>query len=207
MICNGHMIVSIYSRCRAESSNFNACWISCRYLNSITLIEVMLPVSFSRISFWITFCWTFSWFCIVSVNWFHFSQWKNQVLCYLSTRLFVHNGSLTRYAQVRVAHAPGMPGTFSSSPRVNDPDIHHGTCVIHMPWCMSRCTIRNFAYLVRGPWNSNEEVTLTGHAFHECWACIYWSHMALYTSLVILLISNKPDSSYITKDSWSIIVH
>ena len=29
-----------------------------------------------------------------------------------------------------------MPGTFSPSPRVNDPDMHHGTCVTHVPWCM-----------------------------------------------------------------------
>ena len=31
------------------------------------------------------------------------------------------------------AHAPGMPGTFSPSPQVNDPDMHHGTCVTHVP--------------------------------------------------------------------------
>ena len=30
---------------------------------------------------------------------------------------------------------PGMSGTFS--PRVSDPDMHHGTCVTHAPWCMS----------------------------------------------------------------------
>ena len=29
-----------------------------------------------------------------------------------------------------------MPGTFSPPPRVSDPDIHHGTCVTHVPWCM-----------------------------------------------------------------------
>ena len=34
------------------------------------------------------------------------------------------------------AHAPGMPGTFSLSPQVSDPDMHHGTCVTHVPWCM-----------------------------------------------------------------------
>ena len=34
------------------------------------------------------------------------------------------------------AHAPGMPGTFSPSPQVSDPDMHHGTCVTHVPWCM-----------------------------------------------------------------------
>ena len=43
---------------------------------------------------------------------------------------------LTRYATLRVAHAPGMSGTVSPPPRVSDPDMHHGTCVTHAPWCM-----------------------------------------------------------------------
>ena len=30
----------------------------------------------------------------------------------------------------------GMPGTFSSPPRVSDPDTYHGTCMTHVPWCM-----------------------------------------------------------------------
>ena len=34
------------------------------------------------------------------------------------------------------AHAPAIPGTFSPPPRVCDPDMHHGTCVTHVPWCM-----------------------------------------------------------------------
>ena len=34
------------------------------------------------------------------------------------------------------AHSPGMPGTFFPPPRVSDPDMHHGTCVMHVPWCM-----------------------------------------------------------------------
>ena len=29
-----------------------------------------------------------------------------------------------------------MPGTFSPSPRVRDPDMHHGTCVTHVPRCI-----------------------------------------------------------------------
>ena len=51
---------------------------------------------------------------------------------------------------------------------VSDPGMHHGTCVTHVPWCMSwsltrggggnvpgitgACATRNFAYLSRGPW-------------------------------------------------------
>ena len=29
-----------------------------------------------------------------------------------------------------------MPGTFSPLPWVSDPDMHHGTCVTHVTWCM-----------------------------------------------------------------------
>ena len=46
------------------------------------------------------------------------------------------HGPLTRYAKLRVAHAPGMPETFSPPPRFSDPDIHNGTCVTQVPWCM-----------------------------------------------------------------------
>ena len=81
-------------------------------------------------------------------------------------------GPLTRYVKLRVAHAPGMPGTFSPPPRFSDPDMHHGTCATHVPRCMpgsltsgflwgrwwgnvpgipGTCTTRNFTYLVRGP--------------------------------------------------------
>ena len=28
-----------------------------------------------------------------------------------------------------------MPGTFFPPPLVSDPDMHHGTCVTHVPWC------------------------------------------------------------------------
>ena len=43
---------------------------------------------------------------------------------------------LHRYSELRFAHAPGMPGTFSAPPRVSDPGMHHGTCVTHVPWCI-----------------------------------------------------------------------
>ena len=35
------------------------------------------------------------------------------------------------------AHGLGMPRTFSTPPWVRYPDIYHGTCVTHLPWCMS----------------------------------------------------------------------
>ena len=84
--------------------------------------------------------------------------------------LFTRHGPLTRYVKLRVAHAPGMPG-----PWVSDPDMHHGTCVTHVPWCIlgpltsgflwsrwrgkrsqhpGACETHSFTYLVRGPCDS-----------------------------------------------------
>ena len=53
-------------------------------------------------------------------------------------------------------------------PVISDPNMHHGTCVTHVPWCMSgsltrgggknnpgipaACANHNFTYLARGPW-------------------------------------------------------
>ena len=35
-------------------------------------------------------------------------------------------------------------GTFSPSQRVSDPDMHHGTCVTHVLWCMPRSQTSGF---------------------------------------------------------------
>ena len=59
---------------------------------------------------------------------------------------------------------------FQRKPLVSDPGMHHGTCVTHVPWCMSgslacsergkrsrhsrRMRTRNFAYLARGPYHN-----------------------------------------------------
>ena len=79
-----------------------------------------------------------------------------------------------RCAKLRVAHLPGMLGTVSPRPRISDRDMHHSTCVTHVPWCMpgsyrlvavsfeigggknvpcipGACATRNFTYPERGP--------------------------------------------------------
>ena len=50
--------------------------------------------------------------------------------------LHIRHGRLTRYGNLRVAHAPGMSGTFVPQPRVSNPDMQHGTCVTYVPWSM-----------------------------------------------------------------------
>ena len=54
------------------------------------------------------------------------------------------HGALARYVKLWVAHAAGMPGTFSPPLRFSDPDMHHGTCMRHVPWCMSGSLTRGF---------------------------------------------------------------
>ena len=49
------------------------------------------------------------------------------------------------------AHVPGMPGTFSPAPQVSDLDMHHGTCVTHVPWCMPGSLTSGFL------WNRRRE--------------------------------------------------
>ena len=59
----------------------------------------------------------------------------------------VSHGPLARYVQLRGAHAPGMPGTFSLLPQVSDHDMHHGTCVTHVPWCKPRSLTSGFLWI------------------------------------------------------------
>ena len=56
--------------------------------------------------------------------------------------LLMFHGPLTRYVTLRIEHAPVMPGTFSPLPTskkttISIPSMHHGTCVMHVPWYMS----------------------------------------------------------------------
>ena len=61
-------------------------------------------------------------------------------------RMSSWHGPLARYVKFRVAHAPGMPGTFSPPLRVSDPDMHHGTCVTHVPLCMPGSLTSDFLW-------------------------------------------------------------
>ena len=75
-------------------------------------------------------------------------------VCYILAIL--DHGPLNRYVILRVAHAPGMPGTFpplrllQRKPLVSDPGMHHGTCVTYVPWCMSGSFTRGGGENVRG---------------------------------------------------------
>ena len=132
-----------------------------------------------------------------------FARWLTQG-AYLAVWLLGHRSvSLTwAFCQTRKIAGwgcAGNAGDVSPLPRVSDPDMHYGTCVTQVPWCMpgsltsgflwsrwrgkrSRHSGRmhnpQFTYLIRGrcaipsiPSPSRENL---------CWWCLFggdWSHI------------------------------
>ena len=96
------------------------------------LLHTMHPKENKHVSHFIVFC------CI----WLLFITWAiiTGFLWSVKQPLRIHgissHGPLTRYVKLRVAHAPGMPGTFCPPPWISDPDMHHGTSVTYVPWCI-----------------------------------------------------------------------
>ena len=79
-------------------------------------------------------------------------------------------------------------------PLVSDPDMHHGTCVTHMPWCKwgnvpgnpGACATRNFTYLVRVPWRQSHTVAYELSS-HLLYGLHFFSFIAVTVALVKLL--------------------
>ena len=78
-----------------------------------------------------------SYFTLVQPYWYWYkkefecrSTWEEVTIHYLN------QWASCQIQKIAGAHAPGMPGTFSPPLDASDPDMHHGTCVTHVPWCM-----------------------------------------------------------------------
>ena len=85
----------------------------------------------------------------------------------ISITMHLLNGPLTRYVMHPECRERFSRHRLKRKPLVSDPGMHHGTCVTHVPWCMSgsltscggenvpgitgACATRNFTYLTRGP--------------------------------------------------------
>ena len=112
-----------------------------------------------------------------------------------------HRTSVARWASYQIPRIAGCACAGNAGnvfPRrrfqrkllVSDPGMHHGTCVTHVPWCMSgsltcgdgenvpgipgACATRNFAYLARGPWlisfsdsHMSPLYSIKGGSFHK----------------------------------------
>ena len=127
----------------------------------------------------------------------------------------VKHGPLTRYANLRVAHAPGMPGTFSlpptsmgtSSYRSRHASRHarHARALMHAgsltcgggennPGIPGACATRIFAYLVRGPCTTCR-ASATGNNIQEFWSV----HLGSAFASCDIYFLNKME--YITKSN------
>ena len=85
--------------------------------------------------------------CCFAVYCCHIGSVFHHFICLIKMppgEMHCSHGFLVRYVKLRVAHAPGMPRTFSPPPRVSNPDMHHGTCVTHVPWCVPGSLISGF---------------------------------------------------------------
>ena len=84
---------------------------------------------------------------------------------------------------------------------VSGPSMHHGTCVTHVPWCMSSsltrfgrvnvpgtpgaCAYRNFTYLVRCPFCAKRVIYWQRYSRRYCrkiikqWVCVFGYTLSL----------------------------
>ena len=73
------------------------------------------------------------------------SNQLSQIMIYRGASDFASGGSWASYQIRKIAGCAcaGNAGNvfprcrFQKKPLVNDPHMHHGTCVTHVPWCMS----------------------------------------------------------------------
>ena len=62
--------------------------------------------------------------------------------------MHVH-GSLARYVNCVLRMHRECRERFSSPPGATDPDMHHGKCVTHVPWCMPGSLTSSFLWNLR----------------------------------------------------------
>ena len=128
-----------FQNCKFRSSSINI--IKCSYDNNLRWIpqDNLLMISHHLVSLWLGEPVLTKISCLI---WRHLAR-TSLLSCNAISRDVIQHGPLARYVKLRVAHAPGMLGTFSPSPIskesviVSDPGLHHGTCVTHVSWCMS----------------------------------------------------------------------
>ena len=95
---------------------------------------------------------------------------------------------------------------------VSDPGMHHGTCVTHVPWCISgslthggwenvpgACAILNFTYLARGPWLWTHEYSYTGTPSNYCVGPSDYKTLCMIEPSGTLAVSFWPSESARTK--------
>ena len=104
---------------------------------------------------------------------------------------------------------------FQRKPQVSDPDMHHGTCVTHVPWCMSgsltrgggenvpgipgACANLNFTHLVRGPLTESppplrESITMMSH---QLWGVVFNRTISCWFKSFFITLTMKLSNYFI----------
>ena len=95
----------------------------------------------------------------------------------------------TKNCGLRMRRECRRPPRLQRKPLISDPGLHRGTCVTHVPWCMSvsltcgggenvpgipsACATRNFAYPTRGPLTNYPALLKV----YLTYGCLYLLHM------------------------------
>ena len=98
-------------------------------------------------------------YCI-SMTFFFLHSWITSLSYGCSCRCHVSVGLLPDTQHCGCACA-GNGGNVSPSPQINDPDMHHGTCVTHVRWCMPGSLTGDFL------WNRRRGKTFPAFPAHE----------------------------------------
>ena len=132
-----HLADSINSFCGKERLVY---WFKLHW-NVFVLVDPVESITITCYNQYLVEFYYWNPFIVMISQWLHYID----IACKTMNALWLHPWLYTGNISNRISSSPPvphicvsvLPGTFSPPPRVSDPDIHHGTCVTHVPWCMS----------------------------------------------------------------------
>ena len=68
----------------------------------------------------------------------------------------------------------GNAGNVSLPPQVSNPDMHHGTCVTHVPWCMPESLTSGFLWSREIIQRNNWELVMANRLVYRCLTQFVW---------------------------------
>ena len=82
-----------------------------------------------------------NWWTFISHDWITTSPYSPKTC---RTGLMSTQWASYQLRKIAGCACAGNAGNVYPPPRISDPDMHHGTCVTHVPWCMPGSLTRGF---------------------------------------------------------------